>query len=226
MYQFEKRETGQVRICTEQKEKHQTEKEKHRQNKVTKKQETFTNTPRTSRRKRQRYLRRQQKELTKDSTEEHQLYNQRKREIVEKINRQIIDEFGFVANPSHTLRHNLAYALTQVPLSLFLSQPLNPSFHNLCIQTQPPDNAASLLNLGLNFCLRQPFTTDTIKLNIALKRFRRDFYTKVFYAGSIDTFNPKQLFIRSDWEPDTALIPTEIIVRYQQFAKGMKRLLV
>ena len=162
------------------KRKSSRQKNKVAKNKIETNQTTFTQTLRTSRRKRHRRHWRNQKKNTKDHKEERQLYKQRQREIIQKIDRQLTDSFGFVADLSHTLRHNLAFALTQVPLSLFLSQPINPSFHNLCIQNPPPDHAALLLNLGLNFCLHQHYTTDHSKLNIALKRFRRDFYTKVF----------------------------------------------
>jgi len=54
-------------------------------------------------------------------------------------------------------------------------------------------------------------------------RFRRDLYTKTFYAGLDDpdnTYDPTKPFIRSNWEPPDQFLPPELklIMSYFQQA--------
>jgi hypothetical protein len=87
---------------------------------------------------------------------------------------------------------------------------------------QPPPHYQSLLGLGLNFCPKPIHTTGTKDLGIVSDRFRRDIYTQMMFAGAPDVYNPKQLFIRSDWEPDSASVPIEFRARVSCFLKQIK----
>lgn len=100
---------------------------------------------------------------------------------------------------------------------------------NLCSILPPPPlfrvllclgfNFRVLLGLGFNFCPLPLQTTGTMAINETSERFRKDMYTKMFFAGitNDDWTNSKRLFIRSDWAPDTTLIPVEFRARVSQF---------
>jgi hypothetical protein len=53
-------------------------------------------------------------------------------------------------------------------------------------------------------------------------RFRRDLYTQMTFAHKDDDYDPKQLFIRSDWEPSPANIPIEFRARVSHFLKRLR----
>jgi hypothetical protein len=94
-----------------------------------------------------------------------------------------------------------------------LASPRKLACHNLCTHLQPPKNYHSLLGLGLNFCPKPTNTTSLCDLHQVADHFSRDIYTQLFFAGSPDEFNPKQLFIRSNWEPDRNTIPIKFCAR-------------
>jgi hypothetical protein len=96
------------------------------------------------------------------------------------------------------------------------------SCHNLCTYLQPPKKYSILLGLGLNFCLQPRYTSGPKELSDASERFRRDVYTKMFFAHMDEPWDPKQLFIRSKWKPDPALIPPEFKARVSQFLRELK----
>jgi hypothetical protein len=96
------------------------------------------------------------------------------------------------------------------------------SCHNLCTYLQPPKKHSILLGLGLNFCLQPRCTSGPKELSDASERFRRDVYTKMFFAHMDEPWDPKQLFIRSKWKPDPVLIPPEFKARVSQFLRELK----
>jgi hypothetical protein len=62
----------------------------------------------------------------------------------------------------------------------------------------------------MNYCLRETRTPSNKKINEMDRRFRRDLYTKAIFVGYPNPdgeWDPKQLFIRSDWEPPDESIP-------------------
>jgi DNA-binding MarR family transcriptional regulator len=96
--------------------------------------------------------------------------------------------------------------------------------HNLCSILSPPPLFRTLLGLGLSFCPIPTQTTGTDAIKFTIDRFRKDIHTKMFFADATndDWMNSKQLFIRSDWAPDTALIPAEFRSRVSQFLRKLQ----
>jgi hypothetical protein len=77
--------------------------------------------------------------------------------------------------------------------------------------------------LGFNFCLQPLQTNGPNEFREASTRFIRDTHTKMFFAHVDDEpWDPKQLFIRSTWEPDPAEIPREFQARVSHFLRELK----
>ena len=108
--------------------------------------------------------------------------------------------YGFVADLSLSVPHNVTNILSSMPLSLLYSLPSKLSCHNLCTTLQPPSGFKFLLGLGLNFCIADRRTTNHHATDTAIARFRKDFYTGIFFTQDVDdddnadTFTPGQLF--------------------------------
>jgi hypothetical protein len=121
------------------------------------------------------------------------------------------------------MNHNLAIVLLDLPSTVLSSRPTNLSCHNLCTFKQPPKKYSALLGLGFNFCLTPRQTNGPNEIRDASTRFLRDVHTKMFFAHMDDEpWDPKQLFIRSDWEPDPAEIPREFQARVSHFLRELK----
>ena len=72
------------------------------------------------------------------------------------------------------------------------------------------------MGLGLNFCPIPKFTT---KNYADVNRFRRDIFTKLFFAHQPLDTTETELFVRSDWEPPTDQMPDEIRDRMLRFTR-------
>mmetsp|Transcript_1627 Transcript_1627/g.3754 ORF Transcript_1627/g.3754 Transcript_1627/m.3754 type:complete len:636 (-) Transcript_1627:2757-4664(-) len=112
------------------------------------------------------------------------------------------------------------------PFSLIEHRPTTAYFHNLCSTSPPPRTVKGLLGLGLKFCPRPERTTNPIQFTAMADRFRRDMHTKFFFADEYtDEYNPKSLFIRSQWQPDTNHVPIEFRARVSHFLRRLKPLM-
>jgi hypothetical protein len=129
--------------------------------------------------------------------------------------------YGFVADPDKTDSHNLAIQLSSQSTYLLSSRPSNLACHNLCNHRQPPKYFQSLasLGLGLNFCPTPSHTTGLKDFQWVSDRFWHDLYTQMIFAHKDDDYDPKQLFIPSDWEPSPANIPIEFQTFVSHFLK-------
>ena len=139
----------------------------------------------------------------------------------------MIASFGIYGDPSLSPMINLRNHVLSMSISSLESRISNAACHNLCTTATPPPLLQSLLGLGLKFCPRPVYTTSTDELSDSLRRFDRDFFTKVFFAHEPDDpdWSPGQLFIRDEnWEPNVENIDKEIIVRTQAFRKQLTRL--
>jgi hypothetical protein len=79
----------------------------------------------------------------------------------------------------------------------------------------------------MNYCLRETRTPSNKKINEMDRRFRRDLYTKAIFVGYPNPdgeWDPKQLFIRSDWEPPDESIPRELKALTSYFIRKIKPL--
>jgi hypothetical protein len=171
-----------------------------------------------SRRTRQRYY----KGLEQKENHFEKLQEQTQATAILNISRsvdfKIKSRFGFISEPQKPPSHNLAAVLLSLPLSsLFASRPTSMACHDLCEHRIPPPKLQSLLGLGLNFCLH-PFTSTPNKtIDESIARFPRDIYVKFFFSGSADDWDPKQLFIRSEWELDHDDLPADFRSRVSFF---------
>lgn len=95
--------------------------------------------------------------------------------------------------------------------------------HNLCTELTPPRGSTLLLGLGHNFCVCPPHTSDPSYLQkFSFDRFRQDIYTQMFFADSPNNdYDPKQLFVRSDWKPNPSDIPLEFRARVSHFLRNL-----
>jgi hypothetical protein len=94
--------------------------------------------------------------------------------------------------------------------------------HNLCSTLTPPPKLRALLGLGLTYC---PRPTQPVKLTVVndlVKRFKRDIYTKMFFAHIESEWKPNQLFIRSSWEPTASDLPPEFRARVTYFIRRLR----
>ena len=124
-----------------------------------------------------------------------------------------------MADLTKSIRHNLAIQVSQYPVWRY-QQPTNRLCHNLCTTLHPPSNYSFLLGLGLNFC-PTPRPTPFSTIEEVTTRFRRDFFTRVFFSGAPSDFAPGQLFIRSDWEPPPNDIPPDHRARNALFTRSV-----
>ena len=134
----------------------------------------------------------------------------------------LIKKYGFVSNPDLSPKHRLHNALLSFPLRLILCQPRNKQYHNLCINTQPPDEIEDLLGLGVKFCPQPRVSIKENALNANISRFRRNFHCKVYFGGSDDDYDPNQLRHSSGWEPKAKDIPIEIRARTAHFGRTIR----
>jgi hypothetical protein len=109
-----------------------------------------------------------------------------------------------------------------MPISVYLSRFCISTCHNLCTTLTPPRHFERLLKLGLNFIPRPPYTTGASTIKESSERFRRDFLTKIHFAGDPSDWTENQLFIRSDWKPLDYTIPLELRARTTDFIRQIK----
>ena len=132
---------------------------------------------------------------------------------------EIIRTYGFVADPSKTVTVNAITQIARLPPWLYYSRPQHMAFHNLTQNLRLPTNLKSLLGLGLNFCLREKALVG--KKAIDYDRFRKNFFTKIFFAEEEQEIPP--LFLQSKWEPPPSLIPIEARMATSFFFGQLKR---
>jgi hypothetical protein len=94
--------------------------------------------------------------------------------------------------------------------------------HNLYNSLTPPAKLQNLLGLGLNFCPRPRMSTSSETLSLSLECFRQDIHVKFVFSGSDEPWDPKQLFLQSDWEPDSDDLPAEFRARVSYFLRCLR----
>lgn len=68
------------------------------------------------------------------------------------IRDHIIRVFGWIVDPTKSIRHNAYLRLASMPSWFYFDRPTNIAFEHLTTILQPPSNLRSLLGLGLKFC--------------------------------------------------------------------------
>jgi len=104
-----------------------------------------------------------------------------------------------------------------MPAWLYFSRPSHIAFHNLTHHTKVPPNIKCFLGLGLKFCLRTEGHRG--QRAIDAQRFRKDFFTKIYFAHMQD--EPPALFLRSKWEPPPEQIPADARMATTNFLSSL-----
>jgi hypothetical protein len=106
-------------------------------------------------------------------------------------------------------------------LPVYIARSLPSICHNLCTTLTPPRHFERLLKLGLNFIPCPLYTPGPSTIKETSNRFKRDLYTKIFFAGQPSDWTEKQLSIRSNWTPPEQQIPLELRARTSVFTRKL-----
>ena len=111
--------------------------------------------PRTSRRKKQRFQFKKRKQtyiaLAKQIESESSQQRWQEKTAKEATTKILIAQFGFIGNPTLSIRHNASITLAKMPSWYYFSRPSNMAFHDFAKRHKPQKNLRSLLGLGLKF---------------------------------------------------------------------------
>ena len=97
--------------------------------------------------KKQRYMAKQQKQNTTIITEqidsETEQIHWQETNTTESVKKKLMVQFGFVANPSHSSRHNSSTVLANTPTWYYFSRPSHLAFHDFTKKVKPQKNLRS-----------------------------------------------------------------------------------
>ena len=136
--------------------------------------------------------------------------------------KKIREKYGFVADPGKTVWKNISEVLGSTSLKAYHNRIKTTGFHNLCTNLTPPEGIASLLGLGLKFCVQQR-KLDDATLEKGLARMKRDVRLKYLFADEDDDFDAdftKKLYIKSNWQPPWANQKVEQML--EEFGDAMR----
>ena len=136
-------------------------------------------------------------------------------------------QFGFVANPSHSSRHNSSTVLANTPTWYYFSRPSHLAFHDFTKKVKPQKNLRSLLGLGLKFIPTPTLTNSWTRLRTqTYHRLFRSVHLRFHFAGKppdedSTTYDPK-MYVHSKWTPPHWTIPPVALdERLSRFSKEM-----
>ena len=101
----------------------------------------------------------------------------------------------------------------------YYTRPGNMTYHNLCTTIQPPPGTATLLGLGLKFCIESPRPFQNLEASVL--RLRRDLRIHFFQQQQLEDLGPRapdptnpdyipKLYIKSEWNPHPAPFHAEL----------------
>lgn len=132
-------------------------------------------------------------------------------------------EFGFVADPSLSTRHNAINRLGSLPIVDYWCRPTKLAFHDLTSKIPAPRNLRTLLGQGMKF-IPTPFrTTSFLDLQtdqIGLHHLERAMRLACFFLARPPPegdYNPR-MTIPSEWQPHDKFFPKILKNRLHQFA--------
>ena len=191
--------------------------------------------PKESRRKKQRYMAKQQKQnatiITKQIDSEAEQIHWQETNTTESVKKKLMVQFGFVANPSHSSRHNSSTVLANTPTWYYFSRPSHLAFHDFTKKVKPQKNLRSLLGLGLKFIPTPTLTNSWTRLRT--QTYHRLFWSvhlRFHFAGKppdedSTTYDPK-MYVHSKWTPPHWTIPPVALEeRLSRFSNEMGTLL-
>jgi hypothetical protein len=79
--------------------------------------------------------------------------------------------YGFLPDPSKNFWENRLRILGETTPFHYYSRPSNMSYHNLCTDAKTPPGIASLLGMGLKFCIESARPNQ--RINEGIRRFQR-----------------------------------------------------
>ncbi len=133
-----------------------------------------------------------------------------------------LKNFGFVADPTSTIRRNFEKGLCTKPSPFFL-QPSNLAYHNLCGNEAIPIGTKQLLGLNLKYCLATNRLYNNI--NKTVLKLAYNIRTKTFLNSigqTTDQEYEKQIYVRNkSWNPPPA--PLLIENKLTDFEKELKK---
>ena len=111
---------------------------------------------RQSRRIRQPYNRKlwcrtQSQALQQQITAETQQLTLQQDQAKSAVLKQLKSQYGFVADPTKTIRHNASIQLATMPCWYYFSRPSHLAYHDFTRTIRAPQNIRSLLGLGPKF---------------------------------------------------------------------------
>jgi hypothetical protein len=146
---------------------------------------------------------------------------QRLKHFLQHLSTRCQIDYGFCANPNHSIQKNFNETITSQPSPLHL-QPKYLTFHNLCQKNKTPIGTRQLLGLNLKFCLSGSHTFNNINntmLRMA-RSIRTHFYLKQQNSNSEENYD-KQIFVKlKNWHPPPA--PLEVENQITVFEKLLK----
>ena len=112
-----------------------------------------------------------------------------------RVDKHIFLQFGFLANPAHTVAQNATKFLGDMNPWLYFSKPTNLACHDLRTgKYRQRSMYHSIISLGLNFIARQ--NTTTSPNDIDATRFQRDAYTKFLFCNEKQSQQPKLFYTK------------------------------
>jgi hypothetical protein len=88
----------------------------------------------------------------------------------------------------------------------YFTRPNNMQFHNLCDTASPPPGLASLLGMGLKFCIESPRPTQ--RLHESIRRFRRSVRLHFHFREEAENNDDDNVSVSSDPNEDVKYIPS------------------
>jgi hypothetical protein len=123
----------------------------------------------------------------------------------------------------------------------YYSRPNNMAYHNLCSNASPPPGIASLLGLGLKFCIESPRPNQ--RIGNSIRRFQRTVRLHFHFSNEEKenkeannsptqsteddtvTYIPS-LYIPSTWDPPPKLTAVEMAIgKFDKKLNGMRQAL-
>jgi len=208
---------------------------------------------RASTRRRQRFNTKRKRERAKTLTQliwkQQQAIDQQACWSLRAIEQKIKNAYGFIADPTKTVNHNVQIALQQMPIWYYFSRPTNFAFHDLTTTIKPPPGLHKILGLSLKFIPTPQKTHAWTDIQASTyDRFDRDLRVCIFCIGHMEPkqpialelyahgreeeldaalamqkveYNPR-MYIRSKWKPPEHMIPAELDKRLKRLKTELK----
>ena len=126
----------------------------------------------------------------------------RANQMIDNFKALLREEYGFVADPSKPLWHNVNKQCAELAYNQVNTRPTNLACHNHLENNKTPCGIKGLLGLGLNYCITSKHTKT---VDNTFRRLREDVrrqyaFTQEPPEDNEDNSYIPQLYIKSDYE--------------------------